>query len=111
MIDIENIKLDIVERLKPLNIEQIVLFGSYAYGTPNEDSDIDLYVVTKDEFIPKNFKENMDIKLKISKAISDLQKIIPIDVITHTKAMNEKFMQIGSMFSKEILGKGIKIYG
>ena len=111
MIDIENIKSDIVKRLEPLNIEQIILFGSYAYGTPNEDSDIDLYVVTKDEFIPKNFKENMDVKLKISKAISDLQKIIPIDVITHTKAMNEKFMQIGSMFSKEILGKGIKIYG
>ncbi len=53
----------------------------------------------------------MDIKLKISKALRDLQKTIPIDVITHTKAMNKKFVQIGSMFSKEILEKGIKIYG
>ena len=52
MIDIENIKSDIVIRLKPLDLDQIILFGSYAYGTPNEDSDIDLYVVTKDEFIP-----------------------------------------------------------
>jgi len=25
--------------------------------------------------------------------------------------MNEKFIQMGSMFSKEILGKGIKLYG
>ena len=111
MINIENIKLDIIERLKPLNIEQIILFGSYAYGIPHEDSDIDLYIVTKDEFIPKTFRENIDIKLKISKAISDLQKIIPIDTITHTKAMNKKFIQMGSMFSKEILGKGVKIYG
>ena len=111
MIDIEKIKSDIVKRLKPLDLDQIVLFGSYAYGTPNEDSDVDLYVVTKDDFIPQSFKENMDIKLKVSKAIRDLQKIIPIDTITHTKAMNEKFIQMGSMFSKEILGKGVKIYG
>jgi predicted nucleotidyltransferase len=111
MIDIEKIKLEIIEKLKPLNPEKVILFGSYAYGTPNEDSDIDLYVVTNDDFMPQTFKENMDIKLRVSRAIKDLQKIIPIDTIIHTKAMNEKFTQIGSMFSKEILSKGIKIYG
>ena len=111
MINIENMKIDILQRLKPLDLEQVILFGSYAYGTPTEDSDIDLYVVTKDEFVPKSFKESMDIKLKVSRAIKDLQKIIPIDTITHTKAMNEKFIQIGSMFSKEIMNKGVRIYG
>ena len=111
MIDIETLKLDIVQRLKPLDLDQVILFGSYAYGNPDKDSDIDLYVVTKDKFIPQSFKENMDIKLKISRAIRDLQKIIPIDTITHTKAMNEKFIQMGSMFSKEIMTKGVKIYG
>jgi predicted nucleotidyltransferase len=29
-------------------VEQVYLFGSYAYGTPNEDSDYDFYVVLKD---------------------------------------------------------------
>lgn len=111
MINIENMKLDILQRLKPLDLDQVILFGSYAYGTPTEDSDIDLYVVTKDNFLPKSYKENMDIKLRVSHAIKDLQKIIPIDTITHTKAMNEKFIQLGSMFSKEILTKGVKIYG
>ncbi len=48
MIDIEKIKAEIVERLKPLNPEKIILFGSYAYGNPTEDSDIDLYVIKKD---------------------------------------------------------------
>ena len=28
--------------------EKIILFGSYAYGTPREESDIDIYVVLKD---------------------------------------------------------------
>ena len=41
MVDIEKLKPLIVERLKPLNPDKIILFGSYAYGTPNEDSDID----------------------------------------------------------------------
>ncbi|SMP87795.1 Nucleotidyltransferase domain-containing protein [Epsilonproteobacteria bacterium SCGC AD-308-E02] len=53
MVDIEALKHEIVERLKPLDLDKIILFGSYAYGTPNEDSDIDLYVVTKDDFIPQ----------------------------------------------------------
>jgi len=48
MIDIEKIKLEIVERLKPLNPNKIILFGSYAYGTPNEDSDIDLFLIKDD---------------------------------------------------------------
>ena len=45
MIDIEEVKKEIIERLKPLNPDKIILFGSYAYGTPNEDSDIDLFLV------------------------------------------------------------------
>ncbi len=43
MINIEKIKLEIVERLKPLKPDKIILFGSYAYGTPTEHSDIDLF--------------------------------------------------------------------
>jgi len=47
-IDIETIKFEIIERLKPLNPNKIILFGSYAYGTPNSESDIDLFLL-KDE--------------------------------------------------------------
>ena len=45
MIDIEKLKHEIVERLKPLDPDKIILFGSYAYGTPTEDSDIDLCII------------------------------------------------------------------
>ena len=45
MIDIERLKKEIVEKLKPLNPDKIILFGSYAYGKPNEDSDIDLFLL------------------------------------------------------------------
>jgi predicted nucleotidyltransferase len=30
--------------INAIPVEQIFLFGSYAYGTPNKDSDLDLYV-------------------------------------------------------------------
>lgn len=45
MIDIEIVKDEIIERLKPLNPDKIILFGSYAYGAPTEESDIDLFLV------------------------------------------------------------------
>lgn len=45
MVNITKIQEEIVERLKPLEPEKIILFGSYANGTPTEDSDIDLFLV------------------------------------------------------------------
>lgn len=109
MIDIEKIKLDIVEKLKPLNPYQIILFGSYAYGTPTKDSDIDLYVVTNDEFMPQTWKEKSEVQKKVSEAIVDIMKKYPTDLITHTKAMHKKFIEMDSMFSRKILNDGVVI--
>jgi len=111
MLDIEKIKFEIIERLKPLNPNKIILFGSYAYGTPHKDSDIDLYVVSNDNFMPQSWREKMQIKLKFSKALRDIKQYHDIDLITHTKKMYEKFLELDSMFSKEILTKGQVIYG
>jgi len=84
MVDIEKLKDEIVERLKPLDPDKVILFGSYAYGTPNEDSDIDLYVVTNDDFIPQSFKEKSQVHLKVSRALRDLLQKYPTDLITQT---------------------------
>lgn len=68
MVDIEELKHEIVERLKPLDPDKIILFGSYAYGTPNEDSDIDLFLV-KDSLEVDNFEKY---ELEASRNITDL---------------------------------------
>ena len=47
MVDIEELKPKIVEALMPLKPDKIILFGSYVYGTPNEYSDIDLFLFKK----------------------------------------------------------------
>jgi predicted nucleotidyltransferase len=106
MLDLEEIKPKIIDSLKPLKPNKIILFGSYAYGTPNEDSDLDLYIVTNDEFMPKNFNEKMGIKLKVSKALEEITKVIDLDIITHTKAMHKKFLEMDSMFSRKIFRDG-----
>ena len=59
----ENIKNQIIEALKTLDLQKVILFGGYAYWEPTKDGDIDLYIVTKDNFMPKDFDENMRVKL------------------------------------------------
>jgi len=106
MIDIEVLKLEIIESLKSLNLNRIILFGSYAYGSPSRDSDIDLYVVTNDEYTPKNWEEKSNLIQQVSPSLSELRNRFPIDLIVHTKEMNKEFMKLNSYFSKEILSKG-----
>jgi len=70
MVDIEKIKPEIVKRLKPLNPDKIILFGSYASGTPNEESDIDLFLLKDDLKI----EDTREYEIKASVKIYDLIK-------------------------------------
>jgi len=106
----DKLKKEILDRLWPLDPDKIILFGSHAWGEPDEDSDIDMYVVTKDEYIPKNFKEKMDIKAAFAEALRDIRKKNPIDLIVHTKTMHRRFLEMGSMFSRDLRQKGIVLY-
>lgn len=114
---IENRKIDnkiiseIRDRIKKaVSPDKIILFGSYAQKNALENSDIDLLVVTDDDKYPQNYKDKMDIYLKVAKQINDIQKKIPIDLIVYTKPMFEKFIGFKSQFAKEIMQKGIVLY-
>jgi predicted nucleotidyltransferase len=109
MLDIQKIQKDIVDCLRPLEPEKIIVFGSYASGTPTEDSDIDLYVVTKDDFLPQSFEEQSRSYLKISRNIREIRKHTPVDLIVHTRKMHEKFIQMNSSFAKQIRQEGIRL--
>ena len=71
--DIDKIKQQIVEALKPLKPEKIILFGSYAYGNPTEDSDLDICVVEK------SYKSRWEEKAKIRKLLSEIK--MPKDIL------------------------------
>jgi len=100
----------LVEKLKLTQPEKIILFGSYAYGNPTDTSDLDILVVTGDNLIPASFEEKSTIYLRISRTISDIRKEFPVDLIVHTKAMHELFIENNSLFAREILTKGQVLY-
>ena len=106
----KSLKNEIIRLLKPHHPYKIILFGSHARGDVHEHSDIDLLVVLDSDFFPKTFREKMDIYLPISKALSSLKNDISIDLMVYTKPMYKKFLELDSMFSREILKNGIVLY-
>jgi predicted nucleotidyltransferase len=64
---LKNIKKDIVKALIPFKPEKIILFGSYAYGLPTEDSDLDICIVEKE------YNNKWDEKRKIREALSGIR--------------------------------------
>jgi len=108
---LENIYIQqISKNLQTINPYLILLFGSYAYGIPHNDSDIDLLVVTNDEFVPQTFNEKTQLYLSVNILIRNIAKKVPIDLLVYTKPMFEKFVELGTSFSREILSKGVVIY-
>ena len=100
----------IIEKLKTLHPQKVILFGSYAYGTPDEESDIDLLVVLDKNEMPQTFQDNMKNKLVVRKAIWELSTQVSIDLLVYTKPMYQRFQELGSMFAQEILQKGKVLY-
>ena len=110
MSHIEEIKDDL-ETLKEIILEkvptdQIWLFGSYAYGTPNKNSDIDIYIVMKD-----NAKmRELDAMDEVNGGRFDRRMLKPVDVLALKR---NRFDYRAENFSMErkIKKEGVKIYG
>lgn len=106
----EKLEIQLIEMLKTVDPFKIILFGSQVSGVPDDDSDIDLLVVTQDEHLPQSFAEKNAIFLRVSNTITDIEKTHPIDLIVHTKLMHRKFLEMGSLFSKQIIAEGRVLY-
>jgi len=94
------------KRLSELDPHMVLLFGSHVSGTSDEDSDIDLMVVTKDEFIPENFNERIDLQLKVSEHIFDIAKKVSLDLLVYTLPMYKKFLAQDNEFARDVRNKG-----
>lgn len=92
---------DIVNPLKTANPLKIILFGSYAYGKPTQDSDIDLLVVVDTS---KNFHERIQ-TLRLL-----LPKDKPIDLIVLTPTEYQK-AKSANLLIAEIESRGRVLYG
>ena len=105
----DDIRNEIIDALLPLNLSKVILFGSYAWGEPEKDSDIDLYVVMDEDFFPKDFNEKSKLYMSVSNAMDDLYKKKPFDLIVHTRPMHDRFVQLDSMFCRKIMRDGERL--
>jgi uncharacterized protein len=94
---IENSKIsEIIETIaKGSNPEQILLFGSYAKGFPNDDSDLDLIIIKESE------KPWYERSIEIQKLLIGTK--IPIDILVYThdefeREKKDKFSFLNTAF-------------
>lgn len=88
--------------VRELDPEKIVLFGSYAYGTPNPHSDVDLLVIMKTK------SSHKDRSWAVSRLL--LPRPFPVDILVKTPEEVEKALDNGDFFLKEILTRGKVLY-
>ena len=99
---IENIK----SSLSILNPYKVILFGSFAYGNPDFDSDVDLIVVLNSEGYPANYGERMENHRIVRRLLRDINRLASLDVIVYTIGEWNSFIETGSAFSRLIIEKG-----
>jgi uncharacterized protein len=89
----------IVDEVDP---EKIILFGSFAYGEPTPDSDVDLFIVMKTKLRPHARA------ILVSEVLSP--RPFPVDIVVRTPAEIKERLRMRDCFIEEILSKGKVLY-
>ena len=98
---IETYAEDVARQFRPL---KIVLFGSYAYGNPTEDSDVDLMVVMPKD--PSGVR-NRDKAIAIDSAIP---ATFPLDLLVRNPEDIAWRLEEGDCFLQDVFSKGRVLY-
>lgn len=85
--------------------KQIFIFGSYAYGEPKQDSDIDLCVI-----IDFSNKRKIDVIREIRRELINLISN-PLDILVYSENEFEERAGLSNTLEHKILMDGIKVYG
>ena len=94
-----------VERLKTeFQPEEIYLFGSHAWGTPNEDSDVDLMVI-----VPGSDERPIRRDQRAQKCLGRLA--VPADVLVRTRGEVNRYKHLRASLFHQVLNQGRKLYG
>ncbi len=103
----KNIKIEIlinkmikkaVIKVKP---EKVILFGSYAYGKPHKNSDVDLLFVKETK---------LSGIARYCWIANEIEHLLPIEILVKTSSEIAKRLEMGDSFYKEIMKKGKIIY-
>ena len=101
MVEIEDIK-DLIARIaRAFHPDRIILFGSYAYGRPDNDSDVDILVVLP--FEGKPVRKAIEIRNRVNAGV-------PLDLIVRTPEQVADRVSQNDWFMREILERGRTLY-
>lgn len=102
---IQKLIQEVVEQIKrEYQPEKIILYGSYAYGKPTRDSDIDLFIIKDTD------KERIYRFAEVKKLIYEPRRRIPISPLVYTPKELAERLAIGDDFVKEIMTRGEVLY-
>jgi len=90
--------------INTIPLEKLYLFGSYAYGTPNDDSDYDFYAV-----IPDGSMRPLDAMYDVGMAMWGVKRK-PMDFIAGTREIFERRSNQFATLEHEIASKGVLLY-
>jgi predicted nucleotidyltransferase len=107
---IDAILSDLVTSLKASNPSKIILFGSYAAGTENEDSDIDLMVILDNDDVSRTYQQRMAKKLFVRKLVREINYKVALDILVYSKAELKIIKENGNYFIDEVEKTGKVLY-
>jgi predicted nucleotidyltransferase len=83
--------------------DQIILFGSYAWGTPHEGSDIDLFVV-----VPESDERPLQRARRARACVGDVR--VGLDILVRTRAEADKYRHVYASLECQVFEKGRVLY-
>ena len=88
----------LVREFKP---EKVILFGSYAYGTPSAGSDVDLLMIMP--LRKRGVYQAAEIQTRLCPHF-------PLDLLVRSPEKVKKRLALGDCFMREIITKGRVLY-
>lgn len=98
------IKLLVETIVKSFNIKRVILFGSHANGNSNENSDIDLCIITNEN------KRKLNIIREIRSCISSIINS-SLDLVVYNEDEFNKRSSLKSTMEYKIKNEGVNLYG
>lgn len=96
---IQEVADKIVKEYQP---EKIILFGSYAWGKPHKDSDVDLFIIKETDNVRETSR-------KMSRSI--FPRPFPLDIIVYSPEDFKKRLEMEDAFIIDIFNNGKYLYG
>ena len=82
--------------------QKIILFGSYAWGTPSTESDVDLCIVKEDS------RDTFSLMREVNRSIA--HRDIPVDIVVYRPQQLAQRSEMGDPFVRRIINQGKVLY-